>query len=312
MNSYQENIDWLMEGDPSVKYLTQKYLLNNRLPDIQKRMTFDGWVSDLLALQLPNGHWGEKFYQPKWISTHYTILDLRNFECDPDLDQIKSILARILNEEKGPDGGLLPIGSTQQSDVCVNGMAINYLTYFGMPESDMHSIVDFILSEKMSDGGFNCQSNRKGARHSSLHSTISVMEGFENYLKLGYSYKAKNIKEALESSTEFILMHRLYKSDKTGNVISQAMTKRVFPWRWKFNILRCLWHFAINDYKLDPRCEDAINVLIDKKGKDNRWKLQAHHPGKRHFDFEKVSVSSRIVTMMAMKVLNWYGIRLEQ
>lgn len=72
------------------------------------------------------------------------------------------------------------MGTTKKCDVCVNGMALQLLTYFQQNEEDLKSVVDFILSEKVGDGGFNCQSNRQGCHHSSLHTTLSVLEGFLN------------------------------------------------------------------------------------------------------------------------------------
>jgi len=41
----------------------------------------------------------------------------------------------ILNTEKGPDGGIKPIGQFQQSDVCIEGMFLNYACYFGANET---------------------------------------------------------------------------------------------------------------------------------------------------------------------------------
>jgi len=39
-----------------------------------------------------------------------------------------------------------------KSDVCVNGMFLNYASYFGANETDLKSIIDFLLSLQMKDG----------------------------------------------------------------------------------------------------------------------------------------------------------------
>jgi len=56
-------------------------------------------------------------------------------------------------------------------------MFLNYAAYFKTSEIKLQSIIDSILAELMPDGGFNCWTTRSGAKHSSLHSTISVLEG---------------------------------------------------------------------------------------------------------------------------------------
>jgi len=74
---YQEIIDWLLEGDVSLQYQVHKDLLGQERPALQARIATEGWGSQFLARRRPDGHWGLRFYQPKWISTHYTLLDLR-------------------------------------------------------------------------------------------------------------------------------------------------------------------------------------------------------------------------------------------
>jgi len=62
--------------------------------------------------------------------------------------------------KKTTDGGVNPAETISQSDVCVNGMFMNYVCYFSIDSKLLESAVDFILSQKMEDGGFNCRLNR--------------------------------------------------------------------------------------------------------------------------------------------------------
>jgi hypothetical protein len=54
----------------------------------------------------------------------------------------------------------------------------------------------------MIDGGFNCLLNTVGATHSSLHSTISVLEGILEYEKNGYTYRLSELAKAKLDSEE--------------------------------------------------------------------------------------------------------------
>jgi hypothetical protein len=299
-------IDWLLEGDVSIQYQVHRDLLETDKPDLQERIATEGWGAQFLSHRKKEGHWGDRFYQPKWISTHYTILDLKNLSISPYNDEIRQSISQVIETLKGPDGGILPIGAEKKSDVCINGMFLNYASYFKMKEDDLRSIVDFLLSVHMKDGGFNCYSNRKGATHSSLHSTISVIEGIFEYAKNGYKYRLGEIQEAEEKSREFILQHRLFRSDQTGNIIDKKMLMLSYPSRWKYDILRALDYFQFAGSNYDPRMQDALDILKKKRRNDNKWPVQAKHLGQTHFDMEKTGGPSRWNTLRALRVLNCF------
>ncbi len=305
----QEITDWLLSGDVSIQYQLRRDLLKEdpgKLWALQARIAEEGWGHQFLKLRKKDGHWGRGFYQPKWTSTHYTLLDLKNLGISPDNETIKQTLKLVFRDSKGEDGGINPSGTIRQSDVCINGMVLNYASYFKMPDNELRSIADFLLSQHMSDGGFNCQSNRKGAVHSSLHSTISVVEGIHEYAKNGYSYRLSELKKAELAAREFILLHRLYLSDRTGEVIKDQFLNLSYPSRWKYDILRALDYFQSAGVEYDPRMEPALEVLIKKRKKDNRWPLQAKHAGQTHFEMEKAGLPSRWNTLRALRVLKHF------
>ncbi len=299
---------WLLEGDVSIQYQVHRDLLKIERSDLQQRIENSGWGAKFISFRNDNGHWGEAFYQPKWISTHYSLLDLKNLGISKECVPILETLNIILNNEKGDDGGIRPIGLIQRCDVCINGMALNYFCYFKIEEKKIESIIDFILSQRMNDGGFNCQSNRKGAIHSSLHTTLSVLEGILEYRSNGYTYRLDELLKAEKESIEFILEHRLFKSDKTGEIIDKRMLKFSFPSRWRYDILRALDYFQFAEFGYDERMSDSIEILLKKRLKDNVWRLQAHHPGKFHFQMEVVGKPSRWNTLRALRVLKHFNI----
>lgn len=301
-----ELINWMLRGDVSIQFQTYRDLLNQSRPELQQRIQSEGWGRKFLEQRKPNGHWGSSFYQPKWISTHYTLLDLKNLNIIPDVQEIKETLILVFTEEKGSDGGINPGKTISQSDVCVNGMVLNYASYFGIDEKYLNSVIDFLLGEKMPDGGFNCRSNRSGARHSSLHTTLSVLEGILEYKRNGYQYRLDDLLKAEAGSREFILQHKLYKSDKTGKIIDQKFIRLSYPSRWRYDILRALDYFRYAEVKYDSRMQDALNLINSKRKKDQTWPLQANHPGAVHFDMEKPGTASRWNTLRALRVLQWY------
>lgn len=299
---------WLLEGDVSIQYQTYRDLKDLEKTSLRKKIEYEGWGVKFLSFRKPDGHWGQRFYQPKWISTHYTLLDLKNLNISPDCKPIKDTINKIFLTEKGPDGGILPTGINQKCDVCVSGMVLNYAAYFKSNQDKLKSLVDFLLAEKMNDGGFNCLSNSTGAIHSSLHSTLSVLEGILEYEKNGYNYRLTELKKAKRESQEFILIHRLFRSDKTGEIISPRFLKLCYPSRWYYDILRALDYFQLANVKYDNRMNDALEVLIKKRTKDGLWKLVSNHPGQTHFEMEQAGKPSRWNTLRALRVLKHFNV----
>ena len=305
-------IEWLLEGDVSIQYQTYRDLLGNDRKDLQDSIAREGWGKQFLSLRNSNGHWGESFYQPKWISSHYTLLDLRNLNISPGNELAKETIGLTLETCKAEDGGIkLGPSTSVHSDVCVNGMFLNYASYFKTEEEKLHSVVDSILNETMPDGGFNCVTARGGASHSSLHSTISVLEGLNEFQKTGYQYRLNDIQRAKESAEEFILLHRLFLSDRTGEIINKNFLKMPYPGRWKYDILRAMDYFRYAGRKWDSRMEPAINIILKKRNNAGTWNLQAAHAGQVHFIMEKAGKPGRWNTLRALRVLKHFKIKTE-
>ncbi len=294
-------IHWLLQGDISIQYQTHRDLLHSQtetLTHLRNQIHTQGFAQRFLSLQNPNGHWGRDFYQPKWISTHYTLLDLRNLEVLP-LPQITRILNILLSDYKNPLGSIT-------SDECINGMFLNYAAHFQAPQTDLESIIDFLLDQLMPDGGFNCEKDRSHPIHSSLHTTLSVLEGIQSLNQNHYTYRKEELAQAQATSIEFILMHRLYKSDHTGEIIKKSFTMLSYPPRWFYDILRALDYFQLAQIPYDSRMQDALDLLKSKQRKDGTWPVQAKHTGQVHFDMEPTGKPSRFNTLRALRVLNFY------
>jgi hypothetical protein len=114
----------------------------------------------------------------------------------------------------------------------------------------------------------------------------------------------------MASSKEFILLHQLFLSDKTGNIIDKKFLQLSYPRRWRYDILSVPDYFQQSKTPWDHRMQKAIDVIIRKRNKTSTWNLQAKHPGQTHFDMEKAGQPSRWNTLRALRVLNYYEIPL--
>jgi hypothetical protein len=304
----KEIIHWLLQGDVAIQYQVYRDLLDTDKLSVRKRIAKEGWGKQFLSCRLKIGHWGRGFYQPKWTCSHYTLLDLKNLNIAPNVPEIRETLQLIFGNEKGKDGGLNPSRTIGNSDVCINGMGLNYGSYFEFTKEKLQSIVDFIISQHMKDGGFNCRLNRSGAVHSSLHTTLSVLEGILEYKRNGYNYRLSELEKTAEEAEAFILQHKLFKSDKTGKIIDEKMLLFSWPCRWRYDIFRALDYFQDASVSYDKRMDDAIEILLKKRTKDKKWLLQGKHPGQTHFNMEKEGEPSRWNTLRAMRILKHFGI----
>jgi hypothetical protein len=303
-----ELIKWLNQGDISIQYQTHRDLLGNDNQELRDRISNEGFGKKLLSLQQKDGHWGGGFYHYKWINTHYTLLELRRLNIKPN-KRIMDVLYHILLNCKTDDGGITPNSEVWKfSDVCINGMSLFVMCYFGIDENSLKSIIDFIIKQQLPDGGFNCNYNylKYGAKHSSLHSTVSLIEGINEYLNNGYKYKEDELRKIRSEAIEFILIHKMFKSDKTDEIIKKSFTMLSYPPRWKYDILRAFEAFMNAQIDYDERMNDALDIIFKKKRKDGTWPVQAKHQGRVHFDMEKIGGSSRWNTLRVLRVLKYF------
>ena len=304
-----EIISWLLEGDPSIRWQVQRDLLKlspTKYEAERKKIAKEGWGAKLLALQDPSGTWGGGMYGPKFISTTYTMLTLRLLGLPPNNPQAKRACKLFLDEGFYTDGGInLFSYAWKYSETCVTSMILSLLAYFRYPDERIHSIASFVVSQQMSDGGWNCESP-KGATHSSFHTTISALEGLYEYECL-FPEKKKAISKVRARGHEFLLTHRLYKSHRTGKVFDAKMTTMPFPPRWKYDFIRGLDYFQACNASRDERMSDAIELLQSKQKKDGTWPMNSGMSGLKYFDLEKAGQPSRWNTLRALRILEWWN-----
>lgn len=295
---------WLLDGDVSVQYQARRDLLDDDVPALQARMATEGYAAAMLAARTPDGGWGRGYYQPKWTSTHYTLLELRNLCLAPDQPDARDAVAGVLRDHLRPDGGIDP--GTGWSDTCVNGMALSFCAWFDGDPSALARMVDWLLLRPLPDGGFNCRIDRSGATHSSHHTTVSVLEGLATYLSRGHQHRRGEVQTAVAGCADYLLAHRLFRSHRTGEVIHPEFLRPHHPPRWHFDVLRGLDALAGAGVSPDARLDDAIAVLSSLRRPDGRWPAGRTWPGETHALMDREH-RSRWVTLRALRVLRAYG-----
>lgn len=306
-------IDWLLQGDPAIRWQTLRDLCGAASREIARaraEVASRGWGQRLLALQDPQtGLWGGGIYTPKWTSTTYTMLLLRDMGLPAQNPQALQACRLLLDEGVYADGGINYWGSwSKASEACVTGMVLSICARFECRGERLDTLARFLLDHQMPDGGWNCRLFR-GATHASFHTTISVLEGLRDYEKLGRSLSAP-ARAAQARGREFLLLHRLFRSHRTGQVVKPAMTRFTFPPRWHYDVLRGLDYFRECGAPGDPRLDDGIALVEKRRRPDGAWLLPGRYPGRDHFLMEQPGEPSRWNTLRALRVLQWWnGVR---
>jgi hypothetical protein len=299
-------IQWLLEGDPAIRWQAMRDLIGatERTGERERRrVARDGWGASLLARQDPVGTWAGGLYSPKWISTTYTMLMLRDFGLQASNRQARKACALLLDEGLQRDGGI-NYGWRGRSETCITGMVLSILSYFQYDDDRLDTIVEHLLDQQMPDGGWNCQ-RPLGATHASVHTTISALEGLRFY-ELHRGRKVRAVRMAQRRGREFLLAHRLFRSHRTGNIIKPILTRFSFPPRWHYDILRGLDYFQAVNAPRDPRLAEAIDIVRSRQREDGRWLLENSYKGKTYFELERLGAPSRWNTLRALRVLTWW------
>jgi hypothetical protein len=187
---------------------------------------------------------------------------------------------------------------------CINGQVGASGAYFGQ---DIERIIDLLLREQLSDGGWNCEAEN-GSTRSSFHTTICVLEALLEYELAGG--KRAQVRDARLRGQEYLLERGLLRRQTTGEIINPDWTRFSFPTWWHYDVLRGLEYLRKANVTPDERVAEAIELVESKRGGDGRWLLENQHPGTMAIEMEKGDGKpSRWNTLRALRVLDWYSAR---
>lgn len=305
---------WLLSGDPAIRWQTLRDLFGSSEETAERerrRVSRYGWGVRLLARQDSEGAWagGQSsdggLYSPKWTSTTYTMLLLRDLGLLPSR-RTRTSCKLLLEEGLQKDGGInygVWAKWRGRNETCVTGMVLSILSCFEYDDARLDTVAGHLLEQEMPDGGWNCR-YPDGATHASVHTTISVLEALRHY-ELYRGRQLRAVRAAQRRGREFLLIHRLFRSHRTGEIIKPVFTQFSFPPRWHYDILRALDYFQAVDAPYDQRLSDALDIVRQSRNANGRWPLQNRYRGKTYFEMERLGAASRWNTLRALRVLNW-------
>ena len=211
---------------------------------------------------------------------------------------------RLLDDAKWVDGGVSYWRTHHLAERCVNGMVLSLACYFEIDDRRLDGLARMLIDARVRDGGWNCDDYRGHTHHSSFHTTISVLEGLLEWKRRSGDSDADT---AIARGHEFLLDHRMYRSHRTGKVISGEWTAFHFPPRWHYDVLRGLDHLQDAGAGPDPRAADAVELVRTRCRPDGCWAKGPQYSGNTFFTLEPGRVPGRWNTLRALRVLKWWN-----
>jgi len=313
-------IDWLLASDPSIRWQVARDLLD--APEAawraeRAKVETEGWGAKLLSRQDEDGQWAGGAFVPAgfdwaewktrgqpWTATTYSLTQLREFGFDPASARARRTVELIGRNSHWDEGGQ-PFWEGEVEE-CINGRTVADGAYFGV---DVSPIVERLVSERLDDGGWNCE-RINGSVRSSFATTINVLEGLLEYEKATGGGTPES-REARRTGEEFLLKRHLFRRLGTGEVADEKFLSFLHPNRWRYDILRALDYFRaaaiFSGASPNPRLSEAIDHLRSRRLADGRWPLDWSLKGRVWFDVDDgEGKPSRWVTLRALRVLKWW------
>ena len=318
-------IQWLLDSDPSIRWQVKQDLIGAPAQEVaaeRAKVAMEGWGAQLLALQGADGSWAGAAWNHGWDSTMHVLSLLRELGLDPASDQARRAVGLVRDRVrwKGWDwdgawrgrdfeGNPFFAGEVEP---CINGQVGASGAYFGK-DTQSERIINRLLVEQLSDGGWNCEAEN-GSTRSSFNTTICVLEALLEYELAGGTNAA--VTEARLRGQEYLLERRLFRRRSTGEVIERdrksgaVWTRFAFPTWWHYDVLQGLEYLRRAGVTPDERVAEAIDLVASKRGGDGRWLLETRYPGVMPVEIDEgEGRPSRWNTLRALRVLDWYSAR---
>jgi hypothetical protein len=303
-------IQWLLDSDPAIRWQTLRDLAHapdEEVAAARAKVATEGWGVQLLTSQGEDGSWGTGSSHPEWVSLQ-TLLLLREMGLDPTSKEARRAVARVRDHVTWQ--GVLPQDAAWHGkplfagevEPCINGRVVAVGAYFG---EDVQGIVDRLLGEQMSDGGWNCEQER-GSTRGSFHTTICVLEGLLEHERATGGSPAVTAAQA--RGQDYLIERRMLCRRSTGEAIDQTWTRFSFPTGYHYDVLRGLEYLRRAGMKTDARLAEAIQLVASKRDPNGRWPLENVHADE--LDAEPGADEgqpSRWNTLRALRVLNWFA-----
>jgi hypothetical protein len=170
----------------------------------------------------------------------------------------------------------------------------------GDPRLD--TLAESLVETQWPDGGWNCD-RKPHVTHSSFNETWGPILGLAAY----------GADDAVERGAEFLLVHGVIYSHRTGELAHDVFPQLRFPAYWHYGLLPGLRTLRACGRVDEPRAAPALDLLESKRRPDGTWLAEGKwwkRPGSKGSNVEVVDwggVANEVLTEQALDVLRAAG-----
>ncbi|MBP1637317.1 MAG: hypothetical protein H6Q18_106 [Bacteroidetes bacterium] len=320
-----DTIEWLLEKEnPSVRYFTLTKLLkksesDDDVLDARRNIMKIGIVPAILDKQNEAGYWGDiqRFYLDKYKGTVWQLIILAEMGADSNDVRIKKACEFILDNSQDIESGGFAMyrssktGGGRHSEVipCLTGNMIWSLIKLGyLSDERVQRGIEWICNYQRSDDGISeipkewpyDRYEMCWGKHTCHMGVVKALKALSAIPK---EKRSQSVTEKIDTLSGFMLIHHIYKKSHDLNSISKPGWLRLgFPLMYQSDILEILEILVELGYQ-DARMKDAIDKLITKRNKENRWNLENTFNGRMIKNIGTKGESSKWITLKALNVL---------
>jgi len=319
--------EWLLcSEDPGARYLAMQCLYSASNDELLKAREIAhkvGPIARVLDEMHPDGYWENDGpgYLPKYRSSAWSIILLAQLGANVELDtRIATACSRYLDKAMTTEGQISSSGTPSGTIDCLQGNILAAMLDLGYSDPRLKRGYEWMARSLTGDGvapmsdkkaplryysgkigaGFKCGANNKMP---CAWGGSKVMLAFS---KLKDTERTPLIQKAVDQGIKF-----LFSCDPaTADYPSGWNPKPSNNW-WKFgfpvfyvtDILQICESLTKLGFGKDPRLENAISLIENKKTPDGKWPLEYDYKGKTWIDFGEKKKPNKWVTIRAYKVL---------
>ena len=271
-------IDWLLAGDPAVRWQVMRDLLDEPPETWEQeraRAVRAGCIAELLAHKGPDGEWPKG----RWTASTWTLLLLVAYGIPEDhpagREPLERLFDRFMAAGHDVDGDFL----LRRVDLCHLGFWLGLGAHFlredprlpprrGRPARATH--------------GWRLElRGAKPPEHAPQllpHDLQRAREPPTRRRPEASSRRARSAMPKLGRSSSCSTT-ACTAPTRTGDVISDRFTYLTYPWHWHYTFLRGLDYIRLLPAIADERLADPIGLLEETRKPNGRWPLQKRIPG---------------------------------
>jgi hypothetical protein len=306
-------IDWLLGSDePAIRWMTRRDLLGKVVPDDESEVLNGRLVRRLLTGQQDDGSFGVHPYK-KWTGAHWRLVSLVELQVPAGEPRVIAAAETVLKWLSGAQhrSKIKKIDGLTRRCASQEGNALAVASRVGLANDERTRLLARSLMEwQWPDGGWNCDVSASG-RRSSFHETLPPTWGLHEYAVATGDAGAG---DAARRAAELVLDHRLFRSTRTGDVINQKWLTLHYPPYWHYDVLQALLVLARMGLATEPRANEALDLLEQKRLSDGRWSPGAYWwnpPGSSNRTEEVVDWGrggpNEMITLNALRALKAAG-----